>query len=135
MNRQAQWDTRNIFTARPHRNRKELQKLEGLLAGASQLCQRRSPEKPFTISSLSSQLLFHCPISYQLSTIADTHQSAISYIYALVQSVAASKSCDHGSKTAGQLWKQKIEEDCKWGRHPKACPAQVRGMKKGGQRV
>lgn len=99
MNRQAQWETRNIFTARPHRDRKGLQKLEGLLAGAGQLCQRRSPEKPFTIGSLSSQLLFRCPVV--------AHQSAVTYSYTLVQSVAASKSCDHGSKMAGQCGSKK----------------------------
>ena len=29
-------------------------------------------------------------------------------------------------------WEQLTEKDCRWGRHSKACPAQVRGVKKRG---
>ena len=79
-----QWDPRNILRARPHRDRKVVQELEGLLVGGRSLCHRRSPEKPFAIRF--TQL----PAGLSSGVPMVAYQSAISYSYAFVRSVVAS---------------------------------------------
>lgn len=109
-----QWNPRNILRARPHRDRKVVQEVEGLLGGGHCVTEGVL-RSPLPLHSLSSQLVSP-PVPLWLSTnqLSATDMPLSNRLWPPGDVIMV--------PTWLPTWEQLIEEDCRWCRYSKACP-------------